>query len=402
MSENTVLNENTEPFASESTFSGDISQLDIEVFTSPEQVVEPWKTLEIFAHDPFSNYAWAKAWYDAHEAMPDCSPVIIVGRDSDHRPHFLLPLFRQKIGPSIVLFRPGKTHSAYFSGLFSPQCRQMINSDNAKQFWTSVFSVVPWADALVIDGLRETEIARGNPLKFLPRINSSNPSYQLHLSRDWEALYQSKLNGKARGNIRRCEKRLSEQGDLQFRIGTNRQDCLALVRDLLAQKAVQFAERQIIDPYEMENISSFYENLAQVNDEQAGHCVILSAMFLDDRPLAVNLGMTQNGEFHGLVMSMVSGEFARFSPGRILLLRSMGHLCERGIEQFDFGVGEANYKEGLVDRRIERYHVLAPLSVKGRVLVFGLRQASAIKARIKSSRWASEMTKRARWNFKKD
>jgi len=107
--------------------------------------------------------------------------------------------------------------------------------------------------------------------------------------------------------------------------------------------------------------------------------------------------MIQATEFHGLIMSMQEGPLARFSPGRILLHRTLQHLSQIGIRKIDFGVGEAGYKEEWVDAEITRHQVLAPLGLKGRVLVIGIKLASAIKALIKGSGWAKEVTRRVRW-----
>ncbi len=400
--QNSAFCQNSPAVVTELAVGDNISQLCIRVVDKPELVVEQWGFLQKSANDPFSSYAWVKAWYDAHIATPKCSPVIILGTDRHQKPLFLLPLFLQKIGPFNILLRPGRTHSAYFSGLFSAECRNLINADNADQFWKAIFSVVPFADVIAIDGVQDAELGQKNPLRFLPRLSSRNPSYMVLLSRDWEKLYQAKKNRKARANIRRCERRLSELGELHFRTGENEEECLAMLHIMLAQKTVQFRKHGIVNPYEMENISSFYERLLKNRKSSENHSLIVRALYLDDKPLAVNLGVTLGNEYHGLIMSMVQGPLARFSPGRILLLRSMQHLSEAGIERFDFGVGQANYKEGWVDNVIARHHVLAPLNIKGRVFVFGLRRAAAVKALIKSSNKAKELTKRARWNLNKD
>jgi len=286
--------------------------------------------------------------------------------------------------------------------LFSPHCRHKINSGNAGKFWRTVFSALSGVDAIAIDGLRDAEIAQNNPLGFLPRIDSSNPSYEVSLTGDWETFYQSKTSRKARSNVRRCEKRLTEQGNLRIVTGKRKSDNLELLHALLIQKADQFKVRKIINPYEKENITSFYERLVQCGQDDENQSLEIRALFLDDTPLAVNLGIIQKNVFHGLIMSMVDGPLARFSPGRILLLRTMRHMSETGIEKIDFGIGQANYKEGLVDQAVTLHHVLVPLNLKGRVFVFGSRRAAAIKAFIKSSDMLKEATKLIRWNSRKD
>lgn len=385
--------------APEASDQVELAHLSVKVVEHPADAAEQWEFLEKFANDPFSGYAWANAWYAAHENKEKYSPVIILGMGLKGTPLFLLPFLQQRNGPFNILIRPGRSHSAYSSGLFSSQCRQMIDSHNADAFWGKVFSVVPWADAIIIDGVRQAELVQRNPLRFLPLINSGNSSYEALLTPDWETFYNTKMNSKARSNIRRCENRLLEHGDLRFVIACNTKERLALLRVLLAQKAAQFKIRGIVNPYETDIITSFYETLVQCQDGKDS--IVITAMVLDGKPLAVNLGIAQGPEFHGLIMSMAAGPLERFSPGRILLLRTIQHLFERGIGKFDFGVGKAIYKQGLIDNCIERYHVLAPMSVKGRLFVFGLRQAVAIKSLLKNSSWVKKTMTRAHWYYQK-
>jgi len=402
LGQNKVLFKDSGSDGLEFTAGGKTLRLSVKVVDTPGSVIEQWKWLESFATDPFSNYAWVNAWYEAHKHAQNCAPAIILGTDQDQKPLFLLPLFWQKIGPFNVLLRPGRTHSAYFSGLFSPRCREMINAGNAGQFWKLVLAVVPWADVLAIDGVPEEEITQNNPLGFLPLLVSKNPSYEMQLGPDWEKFYKEKVSSQTRRNNRRCEKRLCEHGELRFSVVENQDERLALLRVLLAQKAEQFKQRGIVNPYEMETIALFYQTLVQSENGPDAQTIIINAIFLDDIPLAANLGMILKGRYHGLIMSMTTGTFERFSPGRILLFATLQYLSGKGIRKLDFGVGQAVYKKSLMDTRINRYHVLAPLSVKGRLFAYVLGRAAALKALIKSSDRATQIVNRLRWYSKKD
>jgi len=397
MKQSVVYCENLNALSPDLEISGELPPFSVTVVNRPELVSEPWRYLESCACDPFSSYVWVKAWYDAHKDTPDCSPVIILGTNKNQKPLFLLPLFRKKSGPFNILVRPGRTHSACSSGLFSQSCRQMINSRNGEKFWKSVFSQVPRADAVAIDGVREADIKHQNPLRYLPHSNTDNPSFEMLLTGDWEKFYQSKMTRKARSNIRRCEKRLSELGKLRFKTADTKEDRLAFLRVLLAQKAEQFTMRGIVNPYTRPGITSFYENLVAGAENSHGQPLLLTTLVLDEKPLAVIFGMIQATEYHGLIMSMQEGPLTRYSPGRLLLHRTLQHLSRIGIRKIDFGVGKAGYKEEWVDAEIIRHQVLAPLGHKGRFLVIGIKLASAIKALIKGSGWAKEMTRWVRW-----
>jgi CelD/BcsL family acetyltransferase involved in cellulose biosynthesis len=374
--------------------------LDIKVYHNPHEIGTEWAFLERCARDQSTCPAWSIAWYDAHKDVAKYAPVIILGRNKAGKPVFLLPLLKKKIGPFNVLVRPGWKHSAYFGCLFSPELRLQITSENNDVFWQSIFCSVPDIDAVIIDGLAPDRLEQDNPLIHLPLLHSENPSFRMAIGDDWQARYTAKNSSKVRSNDRRREKRLAETGKLKFHIALQLEEKYQLLSTLLQQKSDQFAQAGSADPFNDDQIHAFYKKLIEIDHRKPNPSVFISALLLDGEPLAVNMGLIHNDEFHGLLISMRTGDCRRFAPGRQLLLNTARHLSGCGIKTLDFGVGEMSYKSDWCDETIQRFHVLAPLNIKGQILVQGARLAAKLKGRIKRMTFAKNAARNIAHAFK--
>ena len=341
--------------------------------------------LEADGSVPFTNYAWAEAWFETVASARNQQAVILLGRARDGRPSYILPFVLERRGPFSVLLWPGGTHCAYQCGLFSRACRAQIKRDGAAAFWKQVFAALPKADAIAAYGLPGLEAERDNPLGALPAVNASCVSYRFDLDQSWPELYKAKCSSRQRSDDRRCERRLSEVGAVRFVIGETDDERLRLIDTLLDQKSVQLKASGAPDFTSGRGVRDFYRRLATSRHWSAGSQVFLSALEVDGATAAVNLGIVKDETFHGLVLSMAEGETARFGPGRQLLKRTIEHFCGQGLQAFDLGGGEESGKLKWADRSVSRHDVLVPLTVRGRAFVLCMRAFFATKTSIKQS-----------------
>ncbi len=348
--------------------------------TSDEKVAEQfWAALEPEASTPFARRIWSEAWVNAHQGMQCQAPVFIMGKSASGSPLFLLPMMESRFGPFRILRSPGWKHSAYQTGLFSSTLRRMGSAEIAKTVWPAIARAAGKADAIVMDGLPEPALAAGNPFGHLTSSVVAEPSCRLRLSKDWDALYKSKTTSKVRSNDRRCERRIAELGETAFKVAANAAERRELIEVLLDQKSAKLSEDGSCDPFSGDSVRKFYMSLA---DDPGTY---VSALVLDGRPVAINLGMLHHGNFHGMVLSMASGAFNRHGPGRILLRWSMEDLARKGVEWFDFGVGADSFKDIWADEAVERRDVILPLSPLGWIYSASHRLFLKAKIGVKSS-----------------
>jgi CelD/BcsL family acetyltransferase involved in cellulose biosynthesis len=81
--------------------------------------------------------------------------------------------------------------------------------------------------------------------------------------------------------------------------------------------------------------------------------------------------------------SIIQGRFAVESPGEQLILKLVRDCCERGLDTFDLGIGEARYKNLVCGDAEPLFDSYLPLSPAGRIFAFALSIGAAIKRAIK-------------------
>ena len=70
----------------------------------------------------------------------------------------------------------------------------------------------------------------------------------------------------------------------------------------------------------------------------------LYALSVGDIIVATFGGIVGGGRFCGMFNSIIKDRYAAESPGEQLLAHVVRRCCERGLDTFDLGIGEANYK----------------------------------------------------------
>jgi len=81
--------------------------------------------------------------------------------------------------------------------------------------------------------------------------------------------------------------------------------------------------------------------------------------------------------------SIIRGPYATESPGEQLIIRLVRACCERGLETFDLGIGEAHYKTLFCADAEPLFDSYLPLSPAGRVLATVFAMAASFKRAIK-------------------
>lgn len=361
------------------------SDIAIETVTDWRSVATEWQALERHSNDPFSGYRWCSAWYAAHESERHCSPLVVIGRSRAGALLFVLPLFLVRRFGFRILTQPCRGHAPYYTGIFTPECRRAVSADGSDDFWSRVISALPDVDLISIDGIPDIDDERDNPLFRLPLVRSDNPSFRMSPGADWNRFYEARTASKDRSNDRRRPKRLAETGTVT---------CGPVPPDagrkqagdaIFALKNAQFRSAGVVDPFRSERIRRFYAALLRKPPYPTGDPVHLTALALDGRMIAGNLGIRHQTAYYGLVMAMADDEMRRFAPGRHLLIQTCADLCADGVRDVDFGAGDSPYKQDWCDITVERYRAVVTRGVKGRLLAALFRTFETLKTSLKGT-----------------
>ena len=368
--------------------------LHISIINDPGEILAQWQEFEAFAVDYSSCSAWLNAWYVAHSGNKRLSPFIIVGKSPNGTTQFLLPFMKRAIGPFNLLIRPGVKHSAYFSGIFTPELAGEISGGNGPDFWRHVLASIPKIDAIWLEGVPK---GRLNLFAGEESFSSSNACTSMRIDSDWDSQYHEIFNSKARNNDKRGYRNLAKLGEVKFSVLTERGAQEQLLVEMLEQKSASLRKNGQSTLFEQREILEFYQGLLAQYEIDENASILLSKLCVDDEMLSANLGIMFNNRFYGMIISTTNSNARRHSPGRLLLLELNRYLSQNGIVAHDFGTGVAAYKNDWCDETIERFHVLMSNGAKGKILARAIRSSARLKAWAKQSKYKSNVIKTLGW-----
>lgn len=180
--------------------------------------------------------------------------------------------------------------------------------------------------------------------RFTPHSTAQATSPTLDLSGGYQK-YAEDRRAAGSDYIRKTEglarKLAREHGELTFRL----HDDGAALDQLMAWKSAQYRESGLTDAFAVPWTRALMAKLARTrSDRFSGLCSTLHA---GDKLVAVHVGMRSSSELH-YWFPAYDPEFAKYSPGTLLLLRLAETLAEQGVTSIDLGKGDSLYKQRLM------------------------------------------------------
>ncbi|MER6675148.1 GNAT family N-acetyltransferase [Streptomyces sp. NPDC000983] len=176
---------------------------------------------------------------------------------------------------------------------------------------------------------------------FLPYATGGFASPVIDLT-DGFAAYESHLRAHSRGFLKAAraqERRMGRQlGPLRFVFDEDNPQAL---RALLDWKSAQYRRTGRRDPLAQPWINQLIDLLGATRSPSCSGT--LSVLYAADRPVAAHFGLRSRTVFSCWFPSY-DRAVAAFSPGRVLYLRMIEAAAAAGIRLFDFGRGDAAYK----------------------------------------------------------
>lgn len=337
--------------------------MQIRVHSAVAAAREPWLALQESGLGTFyQTYQWCLAWQRQIGSSSGIEPRIAIGLSPEGTPLFVLPLAVRRTGGAAILQWLGSPHINYGWGIYH---RSLVahNIDAVAAAWPRIIRACGAIDAVHLAALPSRWRGVPHPLSPLITLTGPNHAYLLRLSADFEALYASKRSGPTRRRNRKREQRLEAAGALEFGLPPDREAARRLLDHMLEQQATRLGEMGIASPYG-DTDRAFLGSLTDL-DEDGRVCLLPYHLTLDGRFLAAALGGLYDRTYWALVSSLAGGPERQFSPGEVTIRRTIAACCRAGLEWFDFGAGDADYKRHWADEVIPLNEVLQPLTWRG-------------------------------------
>lgn len=292
----------------------------------------------------FFHPALAKAWVETYLPLRNIKPVFLIAESSEHTIFFPLVLWKRdwKNAFQRILIPVGYSDYDYHNPIITggdPGIMLVMDI-----FWTKFINILRDTkdfpvrfDCFISDGIRQPVAGKDNN-GWLRQ--DSCPWIDLLAFKKPEEFLPS-LGIKLRHDLRRQERRINEVGALQYRIFPDDMEKEAL--DELTPFLVSYASHwpeAYKAPYLHENI---------VKQSMKANLLHFSVLKIGKESAAWNLSMIFHNCYYSYIVSY-EDKFARFSPGKIILLKCIEDAIRKGLSTFDCLRGEESYKAGWADK----------------------------------------------------
>lgn len=371
-------------------------RLSARITSSLEPVTDLWRQLEA---DPAMTFhqsrAWVEAWVEGTGAE-----FAIATLEQDGAPFAILPLEIDRMGGLKVARFAGTAYSNENTGLLNTTKQNRIETVSAAELAAALTRAGLAADIVLFDKMTPEAAARV-PFSDLPRVFHQNPSFQLPLFEDFNAVL-AQINGKRRRKkFRVSERRLEAMGGYRHINGRTDAEALRLLDTFLQQKPARLTAQGLPDVFADPGIRAFLRKLATTRDatgtpalelhgielaggEHAGRIISVAGLTIKDRHVTCQFG------------SIDEEVASDVSAGELLFYRMIEAASAAGHKVFDFGVGDQLYKRSWCPQRTELVDCYVPLNLKGRLAAPLIAGLIRLKRTIKTSPMLHRVAARVR------
>lgn len=354
----------------------------LEIFDDMTAAEPHWRALERTQTlaTPYQCYDFLNLWQRHVGAACGMTPCIVVAFNAVGTPLFLWPFGLRVIGGLRVAEFLGGKHANFNMGLWRREVAAKISADDLR---AALGRLAGRADIVKLTNQPLTWAGTTNPFALLPQQRSANLGFSGALVPDFEALLRAHTDAATRKKMRKKERTLASYGAVRFARASDADDVRRVLDAFFKQKSARMRVLGIQDVFAEPGVRRFIEAATTEHGAGGEPLIELYALSVDDIIVATMGGIVGSGRFCAMFNSIAQGRFAIESPGEQLIVNLVHDCCQRGLDTFDLGLGEARYKNLFCGDAEPLFDSYLPLSAGGRLLAFAFAIAAAIKRAIK-------------------
>jgi CelD/BcsL family acetyltransferase involved in cellulose biosynthesis len=311
-----------------------------EVFEGDEGLArlrDPWRSMELrSAQHVFQTFDYAQRWQETIGKASGATPLVVALIEHGEVVA-LFPACRHRVGGIPALTWLGGPRILDYGDV-------LFDADSAEtpidRFVSDSLALLrkhSRGSFLYLTNVREDAHAIGPLLGSLRVLRYSAAPY-LEISGTYDELLAS-LTRNMRGGLKRCDRRLAEAGDLEYRVlAPGDAGIRAAMEFILATQQARFAGG-------LQTTSLFDEHHVRYRIEQAvndphSRVTVLS---LDGTTIAASLTVVYRDRMYAL-MNSFDPDYSQCSPGRALHAADIRACFEHGWSPYDFCWGDEAHK----------------------------------------------------------
>ncbi len=309
----------------------------------------------------FQTVTFLETWQPTYGVTYAAKLCLVEVRDASGRPVLMLPLMISRQRGSRVLAFTDFGVSDYNSPVLFPT-DIVWTKRSAAALWQSIVARLPAFDLVLFDKMPEKVRDLVNPLYLLSDEANIESCHLTSLEQPKDDIEKA-----VRGvrTFKRHFRGLQKLGKCEVLVAETREQRQLILGKLLQQKQARFEETRVPGfekhPEKRDFFARGTETFAAID------ALHLSALVVNDQVLATTWGLTQGRHYYGLFLSFEGGEWAKYSPGRVLHHQLLLHLADRGYACYDLGIGDEEWKVSVCDIHIPLKQWRHPRTPRGQL-----------------------------------
>ena len=376
------------------TASDTAQGLTVECETDFARVEKRWAALnEAPGALPFQRSNWLRGWYQTLGQQSHVTPLLITISDAAQGSDLLaLPLclhIRNRL--KIISFA-----DLGFTDYNAPLISSTLSAQgyDIQTLLSALLPHFPKADVLELEKMPRFLGSNENIFTQLTSTRSKFRGNILDVPHIWDDWHYG-LERKHRKELERSWRVFNKFPNALFKHITDRSEAIDVFTQLKRMQAQRIHKSGLDYQLDMPVINRFYDDVL-LNGLQTGES-ILTALTIEGEVVAALMGLAHGPHYAMVRLGTGDERWKTFSPGKLIIERTMRHLHDQGFHKFDFTIGDYAYKRRLKVNQIDLYDYRHALSLKGQAYLSLL----SLKAALKSSPLARSTLESVKTIFKR-
>ncbi len=398
MKKSAVFMEVSAPHFSSQTRFHTVGLGDVEVFITEDfaSLERQWRALEGQGIGSlYQRYDWMKIWAESVGRPAKVSPRLALISHGDET-LCILPLSVRMRGPFKMVTWLGDSHTNFHMGLYSRHFLQSAKPDDVRGLIDHVIGQLGKQDILELCCQPVMWQGYTNPITFLKSQQSHNHAFALSLEPDFDAALNRNNGARKRKKYRWQQNKLREHGGAELLIARTVEDVDRILDVSMQQMSRRFSRSGIWNRFEDAGVMSFFRELAIAELDKEKPSLRLYGLEIAGEIRATFAGGENNNQFSGCFISLTNDEFARISPGELIIYLVIEDCVKRGLEVFDLGRGEERYKTSWCDTTMPMFETTIALSKRAIAFAAYERAKTSVKRTVRNNETMWSMAKKVR------
>ena len=360
-----------------------------------------WRRFEAVADcTVFQTFDWLAAWHRHIGLRARVQPAVAVGRFANGDTAFMVPLCVAPHGPARRLCWLGQELCDYNAPLLARDFSERVTAERFLEIWRELRLRLQqdplfrhdWID---LEKMPQTLGAQRNPFTYLDVSPNASGAHLTQLGGDWEEFYTAKRSSATRRRDRAKRRHMSEHGEVQFATAAEAADARRTLEILMEQKSRALVRKGVADMFARPGWREFFLDLA--TNPQTRQLVHVARLQVGADAVAANFGVVLGGcYYHVLASYCEDSRAAHFGPGALHLRELLKYAIERGLQRFDFTIGDERYKLEWCDSSLKLYDHAAATTWRGWPAARAAAARRRLKRMIKQTPWVWNAVSAAR------